>query len=225
MKGAYPFEVESQEWFDAIVFAAQTGDKPVLIATTSHNLTERLTAVLGAQEGIIIKAGAWAGLDLPVPPKTVIVPRVPYPNKKEIDKELVTRYFDSKVLAMRRLKQVLGRGLRTPDAKMTFVVLDNRAATLTGFTPKRFKWSVEEGTRQEVVLSVAERSPMLRQAALKHYGAKCMHADCNVTQAHQLDVHHLDPVAEGIRRTTLADVMVVCKNHHADLHHEMSHSK
>lgn len=221
----HPFDVESDEWFDAIVFAAQTSDKPVLIATTSHNLTDRLTAVLGAQEDIIIKAGAWAGLDLPAPPKTVIVPRAPYPNPTEIDGEQVTRYFDGKVLAMRRLKQVLGRGLRTPDAVMTFVVLDKRIAKLTGFTPKRFKWFVEEGERREVKLSKAERSPQVRQAALKHYGAKCMYAGCATTELHRLDVHHLDPVSEGTRRTTLEDVMVVCKHHHADLHFKMSLAK
>lgn len=214
----HPFDVESPEWFDAIVFAAQTAAKPVLVATTSHDLTERLTAALGDQEGIIIKAGAWAGLDLPVPPKTVIVPRVPYGQPVIIDGQPVSRYQDAKVTATRRLKQVLGRGLRTPDAQMTFVILDARTAKLTGFVPKRFTWSVEEGARREVVLSKAERSPQVRSAALKHYGCKCQWDGCTVDQAHQLDVHHVNPVHEGQRVTTLKDLMVLCKNHHAEAH-------
>lgn len=217
----HPFEVGSAEWFDSIVFAAETSTKPVLIATTSHALTMRLTDALGDCEDIIIKAGAWAGLDLAKPPRTVIVPRVPYGNPVVIDGEPVSRYQDAKVTATRRLKQVLGRGLRTPDAVMTFVVLDVRAAQLTAFVPTRFTWSVEEGDKREVVLSKSERSPQVRAAALKHYGAKCMHTGCTVNELHKLDVHHLFPVHEGTRRTTLEDVVVVCKHHHADLHLQM----
>lgn len=37
----------------------------------------------------------------------------------------------------------------------------------------------------------------------------------------RLDVHHLDPVSEGVRRTTLKDVTVLCANHHRQAHFEM----
>ena len=73
----------------------------------------------------------------------------------------------------------------------------------------------------EVVLSKAERDPALRAAALRRYGARCGVAGCGIDRPHQLDVHHLNPVSEGVRRTTLADVVVLCKNHHADAHYEM----
>jgi 5-methylcytosine-specific restriction protein A len=34
----------------------------------------------------------------------------------------------------------------------------------------------------------------------------------------QLDVHHLDPIAEGQRRTRLEDVVVLCANCHRLAH-------
>jgi 5-methylcytosine-specific restriction protein A len=107
------------------------------------------------------------------------------------------------------------------------VVLDARASKLGNFVPERFaaNWSArqvfEEGARQELVLSAAERDPGLRKAALKHYGTTCQHAGCDVSQAHLLDVHHLHPVSEGVRRTTLKDVTVLCANHHRQAHFEM----
>ena len=79
----------------------------------------------------------------------------------------------------------------------------------------------EEGARQELVLSAAERDPGLRKAALKHYGTICQHAGCDVSQAHLLDVHHRHPVSEGVRRTTLKDVTVLCANHHRQAQFEM----
>jgi predicted HNH restriction endonuclease len=71
----------------------------------------------------------------------------------------------------------------------------------------------------EVVLSKAERDPALRAAALKFHGAVCK--VCGESSLHRLDVHHLDPVSEGARRTTVRDVVVLCANHHRDAHAEM----
>jgi predicted HNH restriction endonuclease len=76
-----------------------------------------------------------------------------------------------------------------------------------------------------VILSKAERDPGLRKAALKHYGCQCRWEACQVVLQHLLDVHHLDPVAEGERKTKLADVTVLCKNHHAEAHHRMRQAK
>ena len=51
-----------------------------------------------------------------------------------------------------------------------------------------------------------------------------MHADCSVTALHLLDVHHTRPISEGERRTTLDEVKVLCKNHHAQAHHDLRHA-
>ena len=60
---------------------------------------------------------------------------------------------------------------------------------------------------------------------MKHYGGKCGWEGCSVVQQNLLDVHHLDPVSEGERRTKLTDVTVLCKNHHAEAHHQMRQTK
>lgn len=225
-----PYEVGTDEWFDAIVALARTAEKPVLVATTSHDLTQRLQVAMGEQDGILIKAAAWAGLDLPQPPRTVIVPQVPFSQPVVLDGEVRSSYLNARHTAERRLKQVLGRGLRSPDAVVTMAILDGRVDRLSEFVPKRFKseWpeiEFDEGGRVLIVLSKAERDPALRKAALRHYGTSCMHEGCDVTQPHRLDVHHLDPVSEGQRRTTLKDVVVLCKNHHADAHLALRQAK
>jgi Rad3-related DNA helicase len=223
----HAFEVETPEWFAATVQCIQAAKRPTLVVTTSHELTERLQAAVGEQTDLLIRAGAWAGLDTPTRWRTVIIPRVPFGQPIIVDGAVVTSYLDAKVTANRRMRQAIGRGLRTPDAVCTMIVMDERAGKMGSFVPERFaaSWSdrknFEEGARQELVLSKAERDPGLRKAALRHYGAKCQHPGCAVDQVHQLDVHHLDPVSEGLRRTTLKDVRVLCANHHRQAHFDI----
>ena len=47
-----------------------------------------------------------------------------------------------------------------------------------------------------------------------------MNKDCDSVIKHvsQLDVHHLNPIAEGVRKTTLNDVAVLCANCHRLAH-------
>ncbi len=97
---------------------------------------------------------------------------------------------------------------------------DDRVLKLSGFVPQRFATAWTEGNRTDVVISKAERDPALRKSALKKYGEKCMHTDCDSVIKHvsQLDVHHLNPIAEGVRKTTLNDVAVLCANCHRLAH-------
>jgi Rad3-related DNA helicase len=227
----HALEVGTPEWLEATVRAVQDAPRPTLVATTSHDLSERLQALLEPSEGLLIKAGAWAGLDAPVPWRSIVVPTVPFGQPVVMDGEVISSYLDARTMAQRRLRQVIGRGLRSPDAECTVIVLDARAAKVGKFVPARFEsaWAgrqeFDEGERADVVLSKAERDPALRKAALAHYGSRCRWEGCDVVQPHRLDVHHLDPVSEGVRRTTVADVTVYCKNHHADAHHRMRQSK
>lgn len=227
--GAVDFEfhdldVNGDGWLTAVKLAIREAPKPCLVVTASHELTASLDEGL---EGVTIKAGAWAGLDLPGL-ASVIVPRVPYGNPVVVDGEIVTHYLDALVTATRRMKQAMGRGMRGPDARFKFIVMDGRAKRLR-FVPDRFQaaWSArrtfDEGARREVVLSKAERDPMLRKAALKAHGEVC--CDCGISGLHRLEVHHLNPIAEGARRTTVQDVVVVCRNCHSDRHLEMRMDK
>lgn len=222
-------------------------ERPVLVLTTSHALTAELGSLCAGSvarlpgeplvdaltrctdDGILIAAGAWSGLDDPrLRWKTVVIPKAPYLRPTILDEKQVTRYLDSRVVAIRRTYQGLHRGLRTPDAHCTLLLLDPRSGRgeLREALPARFKveWeSFEEGSLV-VRAHLAEektRSAALRIVALKHHGAQCSYAGCTVAAVHLLDVHHLVPIAQGERKTTLADVVVLCKNHHADAHHQM----
>ncbi len=228
---------ESPEWLPVVVQAIKSAARPCLVVTPSHELTGKLGALLpdavmrGAEEttpeaaqrvgkdGVLIAAGAWAGLDTPVRWASVIVPRVPFGSPVVVDGEVTTSYLDARNTAVRRLRQAAGRGLRSPDAVCAMVILDARAARLPRWVPERFAApSFIEGGRSEVTYSWAERDPAVRHAALKHYGFKCMLCGLVPRVASQLDVHHRDPIAEGPRRTTLADVAVVCANCHRLVH-------
>jgi len=238
-----PMEIDTPEWIDAIVKAANDAPKPALVATTSHELSmllgERLpSAVVRASDetaaqaavkvdgsGVLIAAGAWAGLDTPLRWRAIIVPRVPFGQPVVIDGDVTTSYLDARNTAVRRLRQVIGRGLRTPDAVCSVYVLDARVEKLSGFIPERFSsaWvdrTYLEGAKKDIVLSKAERHPLIRKAALKHYGRKCMNPACGFVPKvdSQLDVHHLNPIAEGQRRTRIEDVVVLCANCHRLAH-------
>ena len=235
-----PLEVDTPEWLDAVVNTIGMAAKPVLVATTSHemaaNLKERIEgatlrtadettsqAALRCQQGVLIAAGAWAGLDTPLRWRSIVIPRVPYGQPIIIEGEATTRYIDARNTAMRRLRQVIGRGLRTPDSQCSIYVLDARVAKLSGFIPERFSaaWAETshlEGGRTEVTLSRAERDPAVRRRALSHYGRKCMSCQFIPRTDSQLDVHHLDPIAEGQRQTRLEDVVVLCANCHRLAH-------
>lgn len=220
-------------------------ERPVLVLTTSHALTAELgrrlpqATVRGADQalvdamarcpddGILVAAGAWSGLDAPrLRWKTVVIPRTPYGPPVTLDGQQITRYLDSEVVAVRRTCQGLHRGLRTPDARCTLLLLDPRSSrdALRQAIPARFRvdWQgFEEGAQLLQAHLRRERNASLRAAALRQHGARCMAPGCTETAPHRLDVHHTRPIADGERRTTLAEVLVLCKNHHADAHHRL----
>jgi len=216
----------------------ERAERPCLVATPSHDLSEKLGALLPAavvrgrdettadaagrigEAGILIAAGAWAGLDTPLRWRSIVVPRIPFEPPTILDDKIESRYIDSRNTAVRRMRQVAGRGLRTPDAQCTLYLLDERCKSFGNFLPDRFGRGWMEGARSEVVLSRAERSPALRKAALKLYGLQCKACDLKVSasRASLIEIHHLDPIAEGERKTKLEDVIPLCRNCHALAH-------
>ena len=246
--GALKVEVAADELsIEDQAMMINAAQRPTLVLTTSHKITlalgelcpdavsrrpgEPLADAVSrcADDGILIAAGAWSGLDAPrLRWKTVVIPKTPYARPAVVDQVTVTRYVDSEVVAIRRTNQGLHRGLRTPDSKCTLLLLDPRSSrqSLRQAIPTRFKvaWeSFEEGSKEIRDHTEMERTrnASLRKTALKARGAKCEEPNCAVTAEHQLDVHHLIPIAQGARKTTLEDVRVLCKNHHAEAHHRM----
>lgn len=223
----------------------QAAERPTLVLTTSHAMTRALgelcqgavwrapgeplgDAVMRVPEGgIFIAAGAWSGVDDPrLRWRTVVIPKTPYQRPTVLDSVQVSRYLESKVVAIRRTNQGLHRGLRTPDARCRLLLLDPRSGRdeLREAIPVRFRvdWqSFDEGSPAMRAHVAGERHPALRNAALQALGARCRQPGCDVAALHKLDMHHLKPVANGQRRTTLADVTILCKNHHAEAHYRM----
>ena len=202
-----------------------------VVRETKADGAERETAAEAAarvaEGGVLIAAGAWAGLDTPLRWRSIVVPRIPFENPAVLDGKIESRYVDSRNAATRRMRQVVGRGLRTPDARCTLYVCDARYRKLGRFLPVRFGESREEGGRVEVTLSKIERDPAVRRAALKHYcpdGPEC-HACGYVPPSGMtcaIDIHHLHPLAEGKRRTALEDLIPLCANCHRLAHAETS---
>ena len=181
---------------------------------------------------ILIAAGAWAGLDTPIVWKTIVVPRIPFLGPKEVTEEWIegydyrflipepiTSYFDSRNVAVRRMKQVMGRGLRSPDAVCSIVICDPRISQLGDIVPKRFREAWHEGRRVEVTMSTSERHPGLRREALRHHGTDCQACGYHPLVLREVEVHHLHPLADrGPGATTMDDVAVLCRNCHAVAH-------
>ena len=236
-------EVDTPEWrgLTQATINQAAGKGTVLVVTPSHSLAQELgqlvdgATVRSAAEtateaaarmgdsNVLIAAGAWAGLDTPIRWKSIVVPRVPYERPVILDGEVESSFLDTRNTAVRRLRQVIGRGLRTPEAECTIYVLDRRYRNVEAFIPKRFRaqWAGRlylEGRRNEVTLSKIERDPSVRKAALKHYGLKCMGCGFIPRVESQLDVHHLNPVAGGERLTGIRDVAVLCANCHRLVH-------
>jgi len=182
---------------------------------------------------VLIAAGAWAGLDTPVQWKTVIVPRIPFTgpdNLREFwfyDEEefasqvpdAMSSFTNSNNAAARRLKQVFGRGLRKPDAECTIVICDPRIDRFRKIAPKRFEGNYFEGRKIASTSTKSERSWRLRKDALEHHGKVCMACGFIPEVLRQLEVHHLNPLADqGPNHTSLDDVAVLCRNCHGLAH-------
>jgi Rad3-related DNA helicase len=244
--GQLTVEVASDEMdLDTMARRIAAAERPALVLTPSHTLTDalaqRLPGAIGRSagealadavqrcpaDGVLIAAGAWSGLDDPrLRWKTVVIPKTPYGPPITVDGQTLTRYIDSLVVALRRTQQGLHRGLRTPNARCRLILLDPRSSrtALREAIPTRFPvdWQgFEEGAEVLKQHLSRERNASLRQAALRHHGARCMAPGCSETAPHRLDVHHVRLIAEGERRTQLSDVLVLCKNHHADAHHRL----
>jgi len=241
-------EVNSPEWIQAVIDAIDEAQKPCLVVTSSYetatnlvelypssiarNQEESETASQAAirlanddSKDTLIATAAWAGLDTPVVWKSIVVPKIPFSKPTIIDGQVESHYINARNAAIRRMRQVIGRGLRSPDAECDIIICDPRWQKIESFVPDRFKqnWSnktFSEGDRYELTLSAVERNPSVRRNAIKHYGLKCYACDLTPKTSNQIDVHHLDPIAEGQRQTIMEDVIPLCANCHRLAHSE-----
>ena len=212
--------------------------RPCLVATASHADSQSFGAeiqdsiVRSAQEtasdavarlsadGVLIAAGVWAGLDTPARWASIVIPRVPFERPTELDGKIESRYIDSRNVASRRMRQVIGRGLRSPDASCQIFILDERHTQLGAFVPERFDDSWQEGQIEQGLRNERVRYRLFRSRVLEQYGAQCCACGLKPISPSILDVHHLDPISEGERRTKLEDLIPLCANCHRTAHLE-----
>lgn len=212
--------------------------KPCLVVTTSFDDAESISSSLPdaiirkrdettseaaarvTGDGILIAAGAWAGLDTPIRWASIVVPKIPFEKPTVLEKKIESSYIDSRNVATRRMRQVVGRGLRSPDAVCEIYILDSRYKKIGEFLPDRFRESWREGELGEYLAKERTRNRAYRAKVFQEYGLKCVACDHEPPTQSILDVHHLDPIAEGVRNTTLKDLVPLCPTCHRYAHQE-----
>lgn len=212
--------------------ARQIGERvPAATVRQCEETTTDAVARMGDAQ-ILIAAGVWAGMDTPVAWKSVIIPKLPFlrPNQlfdhweedDEPDLRIgseINSYLDSRNAAARRMVQVMGRGLRSPDAVCAIVICDPRVSQLGDIVPPRFHDVWHEGRSIERKITASERNPRLRKDALRYYGVKCMACGHDPLILREVEVHHLHPLADhGPTATRLDEVAVLCRICHARAH-------
>jgi Rad3-related DNA helicase len=159
---------------------------------------------------VLIAAGAWAGLDTPVRWRHVVMPKAPYGAPTSLDDHEVSRYVDSRNLAIRRFRQGIARGLRTPDAVCTLHLLDGRFSRpeFVNAFPARFARAYEAkfGT-----VEYRTRQAEFRRRMFEKYQGRCPISGCDEPAA--LEAAHLG--AKGGWRTNHTEGILLRRDLHA----------
>lgn len=158
---------------------------------------------------ILIAAGAWAGLDTPIIWKHVVMPTAPYSPPTILDDHEVSRYVDSRNAAIRRFKQGLARGLRTPDARCTIHLLDARFSRpeFQKAIPARFNRAYQA---KFGVVEYRTKQAEFRKKMIARFHGKCAISGCSDLSA--LEAAHVGP--KGGWRTNHDDGILL----RSDLH-------
>ena len=93
-------------------------------------------------------------------------------------------------------------------------------AELGAFVPERFDDSWQDGQIEQSLKNERVRYRLFRSKVLEHYGAQCCAYGLKPISPSILDVHHLDPISEGERRTKIEDLIPLCANCHRTAHLE-----
>lgn len=219
-------DVASADFLDHAAAHVVQLEGPALVIVTSHAdaaaLGQRVpgTTVRADTEtvgeaaermsgSVLIAAGAWAGLDTPIRWEHVVMLKVPYSRPTVLDEHEVTRFVDSRNDALRRFRQGLARGLRTPDAECVLHLLDSRfeRAEFKAAMPSRFALSY---IRKTATVEVRTAQGEFRRKMFKRWGGRCVVSGCDVPEL--LDAAHAG--ASGGWRTNHSEGWVL----RADLH-------
>lgn len=183
----------------------------LLPAATVRGLDETTGEAAARMGGhVLVAAGAWAGLDTPIRWRHVVMPKAPYGAPTILDEHEVSRYVDSRNTAVRRFRQGLARGLRTPDAVCTLHLLDGRfdRAEFVNALPLRFEpaYRARYGT-----VELRTRQAEFRRRIFERFNGRCPISGCD--EAAALEAAHLG--SPGGWRTNHTEGILLRRDLHA----------
>lgn len=227
-------DIVSEDWdkdapdhFAKVAAHVATLEGAVLVIVTSHDAAAMLGRLLpdatvrGLDEttgeaaarmsaNVLVAAGAWAGLDTPIRWRHVVMPKAPYGAPTILDEHEVSRYVDSRNTAVRRFRQGLARGLRTPDALCTLHLLDGRfnRPEFVKALPARFEqaYRARYGT-----VELRTRQAEFRKRIFERFNGRCPISGCD--EASALEAAHLGN--KGGWRTNHTEGILLRRDLHA----------
>jgi Rad3-related DNA helicase len=179
-------------------------------ASKDETTGEAATRMQSTGGNVLIAAGAWAGLDTRIKWRHVVMPKAPYGAPTILDEHEVSRYVDSRNMAVRRFRQGIARGLRTPDAVCTLHLLEGRfsRAEFANSMPVRFAkaYQARYGT-----VEYRTRQSEFRKRIFEKFKGRCPISGCDEPSA--LEAAHLG--AKGGWRTNHTEGILLRRDLHA----------
>ena len=171
---------------------------------TTGEAAERMTG------NILVAAGAWAGLDTPIRWRHIVMPKTPYGPPTVLDDHAVSRFVDSRNAAVRRFRQGIARGLRTPDAVCTLHLLEQRfeRKEFVNALPQRFERAYQA---RYGIVEQRTRQAEFRRLMFEKYNGRCPISGCDEPAA--LEAAHLG--AKGSWRTNHTEGILLRRDLHA----------
>lgn len=206
LQGAVLVIVTAHE--DAAILGSLVSESTVR-ASADETTGQAATRMQSSGGHVLIAAGAWAGLDTPIRWRHVVMPKAPYVTQTILDDHEVSHYVDSRNTAVRRFRQGMARGLRTPDAVCTLHLLDGRfsRAEFSKAFPVRFARAYEA---KFGVVEYRTRQSEFRKRIFERFEGRCPISGCDEPSA--LEAAHLG--AKGGWRTNHTEGILLRKDLH-----------
>ena len=179
-------------------------------ASKDETTGEAAARMQGSGGNVLVAAGAWAGLDTPIRWRHVVMPKAPYGQPTILDEHEVSRYVDSRNTAVRRFRQGMARGLRTPEAVCTLHLLDGRfdRPEFIKAMPVRFAKAYQA---KYGIVEYRTRQAEFRKRIFEKYKGRCPISGCD--EASALEAAHLG--AKGGWRTNHTEGILLRRDLHA----------
>jgi predicted HNH restriction endonuclease len=130
---------------------------------------------------------------------------------KKVDKYPILEKFERDQKANKRFELLFHKSLLNEEEKYVVKRKSNQQL-------------FDEGFKKEIIKEVAYRNKKIVALAKEHHGTICKVCDFDFAKTYGshgngfIEIHHVDPIAEGTRKTSVEDLRPVCANCHRMLH-------